>query len=249
MMTFTPWLKRQQGSSGRVRLYCFPYAGGNAFHFLSWQTTLGPTIEVRSVQLPGRGERLAEKPYERLPELVNALAAIIVQQDSGPFAFFGHSLGGLIAFEVARYCHRSSLPRPLHIFASGCAAPQDRSPNRGLHKLGDDDLIAALKEYDDAPSDISQNAELRALMLPTIRSDFALAENYQYRPSLRLDMPITALAGKRDDISPEQLKAWQKETSGPFRLQWFEGGHFFIHSERNAILAYLKRELVELQCT
>jgi medium-chain acyl-[acyl-carrier-protein] hydrolase len=249
MMTSSSWLIRQRGSSGRARLYCFPYVGGNAFHFLSWQTALGPTIEVRSVQLPGRGERLGEAPYESLPELVSTLGAIIAQQDQGPFAFFGHSLGGLIAFEVTRYCEQNDLPRPLHVFASGCAAPQRRSPNRRLHELDDDALIAALKEYDDAPSDVSQNAELRALLLPTIRCDFALAENYQYRPGVPLDIPITVLAGKQDTISLDQLEGWQKETTGPFCIQWFDGGHFFIHSERNAVLEYLKTGLTNVQYT
>lgn len=247
-MTSTPWLIRRRGSSGRIRLYCFPYAGGNAFHFLPWQTTLGPTIEVCAVQLPGRGERLGEAPYKSLPALIETVAAVIARQDPGPFAFFGHSLGGLIAFEVARYCKRINLTRPVRIFASGCDAPQHRSASRRLHELGDDALIAALKEYDGAPSSVFENTELMALTLPAIRSDFALAEKYHYRPGPPLDIPITVLAGKLDDrISAEQVEGWQKETTGTCHIRWFDGGHFFIHSERNAVIECLKTELAEGQ--
>lgn len=249
MMASTPWLIRRRGSAGRIRLYCFPYAGGNAFHFLAWQTALAPTIEVCAVQLPGRGERLAETPYKSLPALIETVAAVIAQQDARPFAFFGHSLGGLLAFEVARYCQRSDLTRPIHIFASGCDAPQHRSASRRLHELGDDALIAALKEYDGAPSSVFENTELMALTLPAIRSDFALAENYHYRPGPPLDIPITVLAGKLEKISAAQVEGWQKETTGACRIRWFEGGHFFIHSERTAVLECLKTELAEVQCT
>ena len=251
-MKLTPWLIRQSGGPRRVRLYCFSYSGGSAASYLPWQEDLEPDIEICAVQLPGRGARAGEKPYSSLPTLIETLAQIIAKhsasEDKLPFAFFGHSLGAIVAFEVARYCKRHYFPMPRRIFVSGCDAPQHRSPCKNLHKLSDSDLIDALKDYNGTPPEILEHRELMDLVLPAIRADFSLGETYRYLPSHPLNIPITVLAGKLDEhILLEELQEWRKETTNECRVQWFEGDHFYINAEKQGVLEVLKAELADIQ--
>lgn len=243
----TPWLVRKAGTHRRLRLYCFSYAGGNASAYTGWQDQLDPGIEICAVQLPGRGSRLGEAPIDNMQKLVKELAAVVAHQGKMPFAFFGHSLGGLVSFELARYCKLHYLPQPLHLIVSGCNAPQHRGPSRGLHKLPHDELVKELLDYNGTPREVLEHRELMEMLLPTIRADFSLAEEYRYSPGLQLEMPVTALAGLQDkDGAVEPMQGWDKESKGAFALHWFEGGHFFINSAREEVLACIDRALAPL---
>ena len=242
----TPWLVRQPGGPRRFRLYCFPHAGGSALNYRLWQSKLSPAIEVCAVQLPGRGQRMAETPFSDMPSLVKALAPIIAQQSHLPFAFFGHSMGALLAYELARYCQLHALPTPKALFVSGTAAPQHRSPSQDLHKMGDEQLIEELATFNGTPPEVLQHKELMEMVLPMLRADFAMVETYQYFPAPLLTMPITVLVGKRDKrTSPEQADGWAKETSNLCRIQWFEGEHFFINDEVDTVLDCITSDLKE----
>lgn len=248
-MTPNPWLVRPNGPARRLRLYCFPYAGGSAAAFAGWQEALGPDIEVYAVQLPGRGARMGEAPLTDLQDVVRLLAHAIGSQGRAPFAFFGHSLGAMLAFEVTRFLMLHYMPLPLHLFASGCDAPQHRSASKNLHLLPDDELIEALREYNGTPAEVLANGELMALLLPLLRADFGLVESYRYRAGLRLPMPLTVLAGEQDDhIDPLQVQGWSKESAGAFQVHWFEGDHFFINAEREAVQALVRGTLAEPVC-
>jgi len=230
----------------RLRLYCFAYAGGNANIYAGWQHQIDADIEICAVQLPGRGARFGEPALSSMPVVVKAIAEAIVGQQKQPFAFFGHSLGALLAFEVARYLRGHYLPQPVHLFVSGCAAPQDRSRSRHLHALPDDELLQELKEYNGTPPEIIANRALMDLILPTLRADFMLAEVYTYRAAPRLAMPITVFSGRADPhISETQAQSWAKETSASCDVTFFDGDHFFINHERQAILESVSRELAE----
>lgn len=245
----SPWLVREQKTaSRRLRLYCFCYAGGSASVYAPWQARLDPAIEVCAVQLPGRGGRMAEKPFTSLAEVIKALAVVIGRQDGLPFAFFGHSLGGLLAFELARYQKLHYMRMPEHLFVSGCDAPQYRSPSPRLHTLPDLELIEVLKDFNGTPPDVLQHRELMDLLLPTIRADFALVDDYVYRPGLPLAMPITVLAGRQEDRTVEQVEGWQKETLSDCNVHWFDGDHFFILPEQQAVLDCIGAGLVEREC-
>ncbi len=187
---------------------------------------------------------MAEQPYRDMPLLIETLAQVIGAQNDLPFAFFGHSLGGLIAFELARYCKRHTRSMPERLIVSGCNAPQHRNISKALHDLPDDELLEALRGYNGTPRELLEHREFMAMVLPSIRADFALVDQYAYLPQIPLDIPITVLAGKRDDYgSAEQVDGWAKETSGGFKVKWFEGDHFFIHAERGAVLEFLNAEL------
>jgi surfactin synthase thioesterase subunit len=241
------WLVRTANSSRRLRLFCFPYAGGSAASFARWQEQIGNTIDVCALNPPGRGARFGETPYRSMPDLITEIARIIAGQDDLPFAFFGHSLGGIVAFEVASYCSRNGLPMPNRLFVSGCDAPQVRRSSRKLHLSTDEELITALKDFSGTPPEILRDRDLMALLLPTVRADFSLAETYKYHPRPPLHIPISVLAGRLEEFATsDPAMEWQKETTNVCDLHWFPGGHFFINQERTAVLNYLRAELNEL---
>ncbi|QOY92797.1 thioesterase [Massilia sp. UMI-21] len=236
-MKSTPWMVRQTCARPLARLFCFSYAGGSAANYRAWHGELAPAIEVCAMQLPGRGARFSETPMSSMVEIVQAAAAEIARQDDGkPFYFLGHSLGGLLAFEVARHCQAHALPMPEHLFVAGCAAPQMRGPSNNLHTLSDRDFLAALRDYGGTAPEVLASQELMQLLLPMMRADFGLAEEYDYRTAPLLEIPITVLAGESDDlVSPAQAKAWQLETDQAFGVEWFNGNHFFVDVHRRPI--------------
>lgn len=244
-MLRSPWLVCQPASRPRLRLYCFPYAGGSAASFAGWQRQLDPAIEVCAVQLPGRGVRFLETPERAFAPLVAGLVTAICAQGALPFSFFGHSMGALLAFEVARALQQQGAAMPQCLMVSGCAAPQYRGAARRWHLLSDADLVAALKDYNGTPPEVLANAELMALLLPMIRADFAAVDGYRYRAAAPLALPLTVLAGRIDErVSERQVEGWQEETTDRCQVHWFEGDHFFINSERDAVLACVQDALL-----
>lgn len=197
------------------------------------------------MQLPGRAGRIGESPKTSLREIIEPLAEIIGREGRSRFAFFGHSFGALIAFELARYCVRNKLDLPIHLFASGCDAPRHKTAPRNLHRLPDDQLIDSLRRYNGTPNEALENRELMTLLLPAIRADFAIAENYVYESGDPLPIPITVLAGCGDShVCDTDLQLWAEETTRDCSVEWFRGGHFFINEDREAVLACIKKHLI-----
>lgn len=237
-MMASPWLVRHPQAAPLMRLYCFSYAGGSAAAYAGWQALLGPMVEVCAVQLPGHGARMGEAPLSALAQVVEAVAAVIACQGPLPFAFFGHSLGALLAFELARHCMRHRLAMPVRVFVSGSDAPALRCNVPRMHLLSDAQFIAALRQYNGTPAELLAHRELMALVLPMIRADFALVENYVYRSFLRLPVPFTVLAGRDDPhVDLAQLDGWCKETSASCDFAVFGGDHFFINACRAEVVA------------
>ncbi len=232
----SPWLVRAPGPKRALRLYCFSHAGGSAADFRGWQALMDERVEICAIELPAHGARRAEMPVASLSFLVAKLSLEIARQEHGAFAFFGHSLGALLAFEVTRHCMRHQLALPSQLIVSGCCAPQRRRVSRGLHAMPDDELIAALGAYNGTPPELLAHRELMEMVLPTLRADFALAEHYAYAQGPALSMPLTVLAGIGDEhVSREEAQAWSLEAAGGYRGAWFEGDHFFIHGQRPAV--------------
>ncbi|WP_445231445.1 thioesterase II family protein [Duganella rhizosphaerae] len=227
-----------------MRLYCFPYAGGSAGVFSQWRKRVDGDIEVCAVQLPGRGTRFHELPVRDLDLLVDVLAERIAGQPPLPFAFFGHSLGALVAFEVSSRLQEIGGALPLGLMVSGCSSPRLREPPENLHLLPKDELIRALQNYQGTPAEVLNNAELMELVLPVLRADFALAERYQYVPRPPLAMPIAVLAGRDDEYTTlEQVDAWRLETTGTCEVHWFDGHHFFLQKQADAVNLYVNAQL------
>ena len=229
----------------RVRLICFPYAGGGASIYRPWSDNLPPTIEVCSIQLPGRGARLLEKPFSRISPLVSALGQALLPLLDKPFAFFGHSMGALVSFELARLLQKKGGPLPLHLFVSGAAAPFLPPREIALYKLPETEFIKALHSLNGTPKELLESEELMQLLLPTLRADFAVCDTYTYKDGPALRCPITVCGGTRDRKLSRRsdLQAWRSETEASFSVQMFPGDHFFLHTAQSQLLALLSQEL------
>jgi medium-chain acyl-[acyl-carrier-protein] hydrolase len=226
------------------RLFCFPYAGGSASLFREWSNELPANIQVCAIQLPGRQNRLAEKPVTRISELVPVLAEAFKTHCELPFAVFGHSMGALVAFEFVRQLRRDNLPGPGHLFVSGYMAPQFPRWQEPLHELSHNAFLNALRHFRGTPELLLQNAELMEMMSPTLRADFALCETYEYRDEPPLNCPITAFGGLHAaDVARFELQAWEKQTTGDFKLEMFRGDHFFLHTDTKALLESIAVEM------
>jgi medium-chain acyl-[acyl-carrier-protein] hydrolase len=219
------------------RLFCFPYAGGSASIYRGWAEALGPKVEVWAVQLPGRGMRLSEPPFTRLGPEVQALTPAILQACSKPFAFFGHSMGALLAFEVARELRRQNGLLPETLIVSGRGAAHRPISYPPIYHLSDEAFREEVRRYNGTPAEVLANEELVNLLLPTLRADFTVSETYTYRPEPPLDCSIAALGGTLDDKVPqEHLEAWCELTRRNFSLHTFQGDHFFLNSKKGSVL-------------
>ena len=239
----------KRNPAAKLRLFCFSYAGGGASVFRLWHGALSPDVEVCAVQLPGREHRFSEPPITRTSELIPALGEAIAPLLDRPFVLFGHSLGALNAFCLARWLRKRSdkgqVPRRLVVSAR--AAPHLPLLRPPVHALPEARFIEELRYYDATPAAVLADAELRALFLPVLRADFALFESYTHEAEPPLDCPIVALAGRADHtVSEERIAAWHEHTTGPFTLHRIPGGHFFLNTSQAELLRVLDQELQQL---
>lgn len=243
-MTPSSLIASGSNPQARLRLFCFPYAGGDSHIYQAWPTILPSWIEVAPIQLPGRGRRLHLEPYADLTKLVADLADAIEPLLDRDYAFFGHSMGALIAFELARQIRRLDGPAPRALFASGFRAPQLKSRLHGVSHLPDDEFIALIASLGGTPKEVLDNVELMALVLPALRGDVKIVESYAFVDERPLETPIIALGGQDDDsVSDEALRAWGGQTLAPLSAKFFPGGHFFVHSAQSAVTATVARHL------
>src|SRR4051794_13772560 len=175
---FTPLECRDRA---RMRLFCFPCAGGGTSLYSAWRDSLPADIGLSLAELPGRECRLLDAPFTRLDDLTQRLAdALTSERDGVPFAFFGHSMGALIAFEIARRLRRNSLALPCRLFVSACRAPHLPNQHAPVHSLPDAELRLTLAEFGGTPRELLDDDELMELVLPTLRADFTVCETYRY---------------------------------------------------------------------
>lgn len=240
------WIKRMRPvTDARLRLICIPYAGGGAWSFRPWPQHLPADVEVLSVQLPGREDRLADEPFTRVGPLVAQLTEVVQPLLDKPCAFFGHSMGALLCFELLRELRRRGAPTAAHLFASGYRAPQLPARNPPIHELLDKDFVDEVSRlYDAIPPAAREHEELMELLLPGLRADIAVCDTYVHTEDAPLDCSITALGGHGDgDVDEAQLTAWGAQTTGTFALQMFDGGHFFIQSALAPVLEAVTAQL------
>jgi medium-chain acyl-[acyl-carrier-protein] hydrolase len=230
-----------------LRLFCFPHAGGGASTFRNWSSGLPLSVEVWPIQPPGRETRMLEAPFTRLMQLAQAIEQAIRPYLDRPFAFFGHSMGARVCFEVARLLRQCSGPQPVSLFISADRAPQLSNPNAPIHALPKDEFIAELRRLNGTPESVLQCAELMELLLPLLRADLTLIETYAYQPQAPLDCSISAMGGLQDpEANRQELDAWREQTRGSFTLRIFPGDHFFLASSKAAVLAALSQDLKQL---
>jgi medium-chain acyl-[acyl-carrier-protein] hydrolase len=185
-----------------------------------------------------------EPPFTQLEPLIQELTPVLLPCLDKPFAFFGHSMGALVSFELARILRKKYDLSPVHLFVSGRRTPQVPDPDPPIHTLPEPEFLDELRRYNGTPESVLENAELMQLFLPTLRADFAVLETYVYTPEPLLNCPITAFGGLEDwKASCEDLEAWREQTNADFSLQMFPGDHFFVHSAQPLLLQALSRAL------
>lgn len=233
-----PWIcwSKPEGVPA-LRLFCFPYAGGGPTIFRDWPLHLAPSVEVCAIIPPGRGPRHGEASPIRLEEIVDEVAEHIGATRDVPFALAGHSLGGLVAFEVARKLRQSGGVQPVHLFASASPSPQLERKDFAAGDFGEEALIECLTKWNGTPKEVLENRELMKLFLPGIRADLRAFNSHRYVHQAPLDLDITAFGGIRDRIVEErQLAAWSEQTTQAFQLVMVPGDHFFLTSHQNVFL-------------
>jgi len=245
--TGNPWFPSAELTPpAKLRLFCFPSAGGGVSAFHGWTDHLPPAVSLCPVRLPGRESRLPEAPFRRMDPLVDALGEAIRPLTIQPFAFFGHSMGAAIAFQVARLLRRHNHPLPLSLFVSGARAPQFRLGHVPPPEPTEEEFLEELRRLEGMPPQVLDHPELIRVILPALRADTALYRNYVYAEESPLACPINAYGGLEDpNVRREHLQAWERQTTASFSLEMLPGGHFFLDTARRPFLEALARNLQE----
>lgn len=243
--TWFEHLSRVQSPS--LRLFCFPYAGGTADLYRSWQRWFSPEIDLCLVHLPGRGRRMPEKPFTRIEALVSALAPAMAPEIQVPYALYGHSMGAAISFELARelVCLHSTGPE--HLFVSGRRAPQWPNTDPPTYHLPHDEFIAELKRLKGTPEEVLAHPELMELFLGVLRADFEMVDTYEFQPGSLLSCPITVYGGLSDEHVPaESCRAWSEQTSGVCRTRMVQGDHFFVRNPKPDFVNAFRQDVLSV---
>ncbi len=231
-----------------IRLFCVPHAGNGPAVFRGWAETLAPEIETIVVALPGRESRFHEAPYQQMKPLVNDLADAVLDclADDQLFAFFGNSMGSVIAFETLHEIRRRTGREALHLFVSACGAPHCQSILPPMAHLEDEELIREVDvRYGGIPAAVLADKEFLALALPTLRADICVIEGYRQDAPQPLKCPITAFAGRKDATVPSgQVEEWRAQTAGEFHAYFLEEGHLYLQSAREVLLHQLRQSLL-----
>ncbi|AAK78998.1 MULTISPECIES: thioesterase II family protein [Clostridium] len=230
----------------KMRLFCLPFAGGGALAYRSWCRYMPPEIELCAVQLPGRENRIKDEKFYDINLLIDELVLQILPYLDKPFALYGHSMGGLISFELARRIRKVKGLTPKILFFSGSKAPQLYDHTKDISHLPDELFLKAIKSFNGMPDMFWQDRELIEFKLPTLRADFSVLEGYNYYNEEPLECPISALCGENDKIiSKKDMEALALQTKNQFKLRMFDGDHFFINTCRSKVLKSIIEDLNE----
>ncbi|HEY2665683.1 MAG TPA: alpha/beta fold hydrolase [Actinomycetota bacterium] len=240
-----PWFPfRRHAGTARLRLFCFPFAGGGASTFRAWPTLVPNQVEVCAVQLPGRETRLFEARFTSLGDAVGPVVEAMRPYLDVPCALFGHSLGAALAYEVAVALSEVSPPAPVHLFVSGRGGPSLGAETAHTFSLPEEDFVRHVKAYGGMSDAVLANAELRAVFLPLLRDDIRLIDTYVPTGDCVLACPITAFAGSGDPcVGPDALEAWGRNTDAPFRVKLVAGGHFYLRDHGAVLVDEMVRDL------
>ncbi|KJK55708.1 thioesterase II family protein [Saccharothrix sp. ST-888] len=237
------WMRRfHQAPDSKVRLLCLPHAGGSASFYFPVSAALSPEIEVLAVQYPGRQDRRTEPSIGTVAELADQVHRMIRTLDDRPLGIFGHSMGAILGFELARRLEADGRP-PAVLFASGRRGPGTHR-DETVHLRNDDGLVSELKGLSGTNTALLGDEEILRMILPAIRNDYRAIETYRRPEGEPLSSPIVALIGDDDPKSTvEEAKAWSDETTGEFTLRVFPGGHFYLATQQKAVLAEITDRL------
>jgi pyochelin biosynthetic protein PchC len=227
-----------------IRLVCLPHAGGSAAFFRPWRGYLPPDIELYAVQYPGRMDRFSEPCTDDMEQRAEAVCTAVAPLMDAPVALFGHSLGAVLAYEVARRLPARARRAPILLIVSGRAAPHRQRPT-SKHLASDAELWAEIGTLGGTSAELLDDADVRRTFLPALRADYRLAELYRPAPSPRLSCPVTALIGETDtEVDAEEAGCWADVTDAGFSMRTFPGGHFYLSDCPVDVLDEIQRRLL-----
>lgn len=233
--------------SKKIRLFCLPYAGGNRFSYKLYKDHFPEHVELYPVDYPGHGTRMKETPLTDLRQIARDVHEQIKDQLSSPYAIYGHSMGALVGYLLTREIVLHNQPPPLRLFFSSSEAPSVKSPHAGKHLLPRPDFFQALTDIGGMPDEVLRHQDLLTFFEPVLRADFQAISEYRHQHAPPLDIPITVMTGKAEDMPPEDVEKWQNESFHAVSHRYFEGGHFFILQHAPVIAAEMTRELGVVQ--
>jgi surfactin synthase thioesterase subunit len=237
------WCRRYRPTkSATARLVCLPHAGGSATFYLPVAAALSPGVDVVAIQYPGRQDRRNERPIDDMAVLADRIHAILRRQPEMPLILFGHSLGALVGFEVARRLEAAGRD-PVRLVASGRRGPSTHRDEK-VHLRDDAGILAEVRKMSGTASSVLGDDEMMRAVLPALRADYCAAETYTCTPDITVNCPITVMTGDNDPKTTiDEAKAWARHTTGSFDLHVFAGGHFFLTDHAEAIIKVLDRHL------
>jgi surfactin synthase thioesterase subunit len=226
-----------------LRLICFPHAGGSAVFYRPWAKAVSPAVEVHAVQYPGRADRFRDPFVTDAARMARLVAAAMAPLRDRPVALFGHSMGALVAYEVARVLEEQGAPA-VHLFASGTRPPHARDDSWHVTDKDDDGLVAEMVKMGGTDAELLADPEMRALVLPYVRDDFRIVETYRHTPGPRLTSPVTVMIGDSDPhVDEAQAARWAEVGDGAFTQRTLPGGHFYLVPQQAAVLDTVQRGL------
>lgn len=230
----------------KLRIFCFPYAGGSASTFFPWVDQFQKEVELVFVQPPGRASRISEHAHKRMKELVVELISKIASITDVPYVFFGHSLGGRVSYELAYQLYLAGIPLPKYIIVSASRAAHLKGLEGNIYNQNDYKFLNAIKELNGTPRELLLNSELMKLLLPMLKADFEIAETYQAQ-EVPIPVSLHILHGDQDiNVSREQLDAWKLLSTGNCSIKAMKGGHFFIDSDPESVIKEVENVIYKL---
>jgi surfactin synthase thioesterase subunit len=227
---------------GEYTLICLPYAGGNRYAYNAFRPVCPGGIRLLTPELPGRGARCSEKACRDLYPLADDVLDQVTDCLPGPYAIYGHSMGALLGYLLTRKIVQSGRPAPLHLFVTGCRAPQAAGTAALTYNLPSGRFLETIRALGGCPEAFFGSQQLVQFYEPILRADVESVETFRYTPGPPLDVPITVGIGRDEKISLAQAHRWAQETEGPFELRTFPGNHFFIFDQASRLLDLIGRK-------
>lgn len=228
----------------KINLICFPFAGGSSYSYASYQKFRPNNVRLTTVEPPGRGRRIDQPLLPDLRSIADNLYEVVRPMLNEPYAFYGHSMGTVVAYLITKRIVREGLPQPLHLFVSGRMGPSRKDNDPHIHHLPSAEFRKKLKEIGGSPDEFLDDDNLMSFFEPILRADFRCNELFEYEgDNTPFDIPITVMVGKEEKINQEEAMAWQQETTRPIEIHWFDGAHFFILDHGQEVMRIIGQKL------
>jgi surfactin synthase thioesterase subunit len=232
----------------KIKLFCLPHAGGFAMYYNKWKSHIEKNIEIIPLELSGRGRRMSEDYYNNFDEAINdLLSQVIVELDGSQFAFWGHSMGAMLAYELAHKIMEIKNQEPINLFMSGRYPPHIIKNKKSIHLLCDEDFIEEIIKFGGMPIEVLQDKNLMEVIIPILRADFKIIGSYEYvKRANKFNCDIVALTGNEDnEVKTQSLLQWEEHTNGSCYVHELGGGHFYINNNVGRIINIINAKILD----